>query len=76
MTFLAQNSAGEIVPAYARYMGIAGSNFLSNTWRPNSEADAGHAEYRIALGFLSRFSSNAFDEFWPDIKQHVFRRGR
>jgi hypothetical protein len=40
MTFLAQNRDGEIVPAYARYAGIVGSNFLSNTFRPDSASDS------------------------------------
>jgi len=76
MTFLARNDYGEIVPAYARYAGIAGSSFLSNTWRPNSQADAGHAVARIGLGFLGRMSGNAFREFWPDVRERVFHAGR
>jgi hypothetical protein len=76
MTFLAKNSAGETVPAYARYAGVVGSNFLSNAWRPDSEADASHAGIRIGLGFVARFTSNAFDEFWPDLKDHLFHHGR
>jgi hypothetical protein len=71
MTFLAENSAGEIVPAYARYAGIAGSNFLSNTWRADSEANRDHAVTRIALGFLGRLTGNAFEEFWPDLRDRV-----
>jgi hypothetical protein len=76
MTFLAQNSAGEIVPAYARYAGIAGSNFLSNSWRADSEANDGHAVTRIGLGFLGRMCANAFEEFWPDLRDRLFHRGR
>lgn len=76
MTFLAENRDGQMTPAYARYAGIAGSSFLSNTWRADSEANTGHAVARIGLGFLGRMSSNAFDEFWPDIRQHVFHHGR
>jgi hypothetical protein len=76
MTFLARNDYGEIVPAYARYAGIVGGNFLSNEWRPNSEANTDHAVTRVALGFLGRLSSNAWIEFWPDIRSHVFGAGR
>ncbi len=76
MTFLAQNRDGEIVPAYARYAGIAGSNFLSNTWRPDSEANTSHAVTRIGLGFVGRMSSNIFEEFWPDLRNRLFHHDR
>lgn len=76
MTFMAQNRDGEVVPAFARYAAISGSNFLSNTWRADSEANTPHAIVRIGLGFAGRFTSNAFDEFWPDVRHHVFHRGR
>lgn len=75
-TFLSKNRAGEVVPAYARYAGIAGSNFLSNSWRADSEANDGHAVMRIGLGFLGRMSGNAFEEFWPDVRDRLFHRGR
>lgn len=72
MTFFAVNEQdGRIVPAYARYAAISGSNFLSNTWRPDSEANARDATIRIGLGFLGRMSSNAFHEFWPDVKDRL-----
>ena len=64
MTFLDSNNR----PAYARYAAIAGTNFASNAWRADSEATAGRASLRVALGFLGRMSGNAFREFWPDIK--------
>jgi hypothetical protein len=76
MTFLAQNRNGEIMPAYARYAGIAGSNFLSNAWRPDSEANTDHAVTRIGLGFVGRMTSNMFEEFWPDIRRHLFHHDR
>ncbi len=68
MSFLADNRQGQPMPAYARYMAIAGNNFLSNTWRPDSEATVGHAVFRTGLGFIGRMAGNAFQEFWPDIK--------
>lgn len=71
-TFLAKDRNGNTVPAYARYTAIAGSNFLSNAWREPSEADTQHALERTALGFLARMSSNAFQEFWPDVRSHLF----
>jgi hypothetical protein len=76
MTFLAEDRNGRTMPAYARFVAVSGGNFLSNTWRPDSEADTGHAVARIGLGFLGRMGGNAFHEFWPDVKQRVFKIGR
>ena len=36
MTFAARRADGNLAPAYARYLGTAGNNFLSNTWRPTA----------------------------------------
>ena len=63
-----------LTPAYARFIAIPGSNFLSNTWRVSGDDTAGSACIRTGLGFAGRFGSNAFDEFWPDVKQKVFHR--
>jgi hypothetical protein len=35
-------------PAYARYIGVSGNNFLSNTWRADSEASLGNASLRMS----------------------------
>jgi hypothetical protein len=74
MTFLARRADGNFAPAYARYMAYAGNNFLSNTWRPDSEADAQHALVRTAEGFAGRMGANAWDEFWPTAKAFLFHR--
>jgi hypothetical protein len=73
-TFLAPNRSGQWRPAYARYVGNVGNNFLSNTWRADSEADASHAVIRCVWGVLGRMTSDAFAEFWPDIKRKVFKK--
>jgi hypothetical protein len=70
MTFVAQNRQGQLRPAYARYIAISGNNFVSNAWRPDSEATVGNASLRTVLGFLGRMSGNAFQEFWPDVRRH------
>ncbi len=75
MTFMAQYRDGRDRPAYARYIAISGNNFLSNTWRAQSEASLGHAGMRIGLGFLGRMSGNAFEEFWPSVIQR-FRHNK
>jgi hypothetical protein len=64
------------MPAYARLVAVSGSNFTSNAWRPDSEANTGHAVERIGLGFLGRMGKNVFDEFWPDVKQRIFNTRR
>lgn len=73
-TFLAPNHDGDLHPAYARYLAIAGSNALSNTWRADSEADTAHFAMRTGLGFLSHMAGNTWEEFWPDAKRRVFHR--
>jgi hypothetical protein len=74
LTFLARNQSGRSEPAYARYIGIVGGNFLSNAWRAPSEANVKYALLRSAEGFAGRMAANAFKEFWPDVKRYVSRR--
>lgn len=68
MTFVAYRSDGNLAPAYARFIGITGSNLLANSWRASSEANFHDAALRTAAGFLGRMGSNAFQEFWPNVK--------
>ena len=75
MTFLAENRDGNVMPAYARFIAIPGSNFLSNAWRAPGDDSAGNAAVRTGLGFFGRLGSNTFDEFWPDVQQKLFHRG-
>lgn len=75
MTFLARRPDGNFAPAYARYIAFPGNNFLSNAWRPDSEADVQHALVRTAEGFAGRMAGNAWDEFWPQAKGYIFHRG-
>ncbi len=72
MTFVAYRSDGNLAPAYARYIGIAGSSFLADSWEPNSEANLHDALLRTLTGLLGRMGSNAFQEFWPNVKPHLF----
>jgi len=74
-TFLAVDETGAARPAYARYVAYAGNNFLSNTWREQSEADTSDALERTATAFLGRIASNTWVEFWPDVKRKVFHHG-
>jgi hypothetical protein len=70
-TFFTRRADGNFEPAYARFLAIPGSNFLSNTWRANSEADTSHALERTGYGFAGAMGSNAFHEFWPSVKSHL-----
>jgi hypothetical protein len=74
MTFVARQDDGTIAPAYARYIGTSGNNFLSNTWRADSESGVGDACLRTALGFAGRMGGNAFAEFWPTVTKHLFHK--
>jgi hypothetical protein len=73
MTFVAHSRHGNLMPAYARYVATPGNNFLSNTWRVNSEATTQAAILRTAWGFAGLMGKNAFTEFWPDLRRLVFR---
>jgi len=73
-TVMARRADGQFEPAYARYIAISGSNFLSNTWRPDSEANTSSALIRTGEGFVGRMCSNAFEEFWPDVSHYLFHR--
>jgi len=74
LSFAARNRHGNLMPAYARYIAIPGNNFLSNTWRVSSESTTSAALTRTAYGVLSEVASNAWSEFWPDVRHMVFKK--
>jgi hypothetical protein len=74
MTFVAHNRKGNRMPAYARYISTPGNNFLSNTWRADSDATNRAAALRTVLGFAGLMGKNAFTEFWPGIQQRIFQK--
>jgi hypothetical protein len=67
MSFTARNRQGETIPAYARYIAISSNSYLTNAWRPDSQASATDAAMRIPVSFLNRIISNTVNEFWPDM---------
>jgi len=71
LTVRARGADGKYHLAYARYAGTTGNNFLSNTWRVDSENDVGDALSRTAAGFAGKLASNLFDEFWPDVRKKL-----
>jgi len=72
--FIAPRANGRQAPAFARYAGIVGNNFISNTWHVPSESSVSAALTGTALGFAGRFASNVFDEFWQDVRHRVLKR--
>jgi len=75
LAFVARRMDGSYGPAYARFAAISGSNFLSNAWRVQSEANFHNALLRTAGGLAGRMVVNAFEEFWPSVRDHFFRKG-
>ena len=73
LTFLARGANRSFEPAYTRYAGIVGSNFLSNAWRVHSVANVQSALLRSSEEFAGRMATNAFAELGPDVK-HIFHR--
>jgi hypothetical protein len=74
LTFRAYHDGGDRHPAYARYVAIFGNNFLSDTWRVQSEADWQHAMVRSAEGFGGRLLSNAVSEFLPQVWRKIRKK--
>jgi len=74
MSVMTQDSDGRPMPAYSRFIAIPASSFLSNTWRAPSESTNSAALVRIGTGFVGRLLGNVWTEFWPDLRQRVFRK--
>ncbi len=72
MTFMAERADGSVEPAYARYIAYAGSNAISDAWRPDSERTMSNTMSRIGERFAGTLLGNLFKEFWPDQKRHTF----
>jgi hypothetical protein len=74
LTFAAPRRDGHLTLAYARLIAIPANNILSNTWRTGSEAQPDDVALRTLWGILGRMGSNAFVEFWPDARRHIFHK--
>jgi hypothetical protein len=74
LTVLAHRGERTVAPAYARYAGIVGENLIAKGWRPDSESSINFALGQCALGFVGRFASNVFGEFWPDVHNKMRHR--
>ena len=76
LTFVARRPDASFAPAYARFIAVSSNNFLSNTWRADSEANNHDAALRTLEGIAGRMAGNAFEEFWPDVESRVFHKKR
>lgn len=74
MTFFTPYRDGHTRFAFARAIGNAGANTIQNMWMPESSKGPGRIAYNVGVGFAARAGSNAFKEFWPDIRKVVFRK--
>ena len=74
MTLMARYRDGNTRFAFARMIGNVGGNVTQNFWMPPSGRGAGNISYNVAWGVSARLSSNAFQEFWPDMRKVVFRK--
>jgi hypothetical protein len=72
--FVAHRRDGRLAPAWARYVGGIGGNLVANTWLPPSSTTASHSVRRIGNGYLGRFVSNLWTEFWPDVRNRFTKR--
>lgn len=72
-SFMAHRPDGSRRFSFSRVAGNVGNNFLSNTWRVESESSASDAAVRCMWGLTSRMASYAFSEFWPTVKKKLKR---
>jgi hypothetical protein len=75
-TLLAYHADGELHPAYARYLGVVGNNFIANSWLPPSSNQWQDALERVGWGLLGRFGDSMFQEFWPDVARLIHKKKR
>jgi len=65
---------GHYGPNFSYYVGSVSGNFISNEWRPAEQTTTGATLGRVGTGIFGKLVSNAFKEFWPDVREHVFHR--
>jgi hypothetical protein len=61
---------------YAGILGIGMGIALSNAYYPNSSVSGSVVATRLGTSLVASALSNILPEFWPDIRQKVFRRKR
>lgn len=74
MTVMARYRDGGTRPAFARFIGKVGGNVTQNFWMPPSANGAGRVSANVGIGFSAQAGSNAFKEFWPDLRKLIFKK--
>jgi hypothetical protein len=72
-TVLSPGRDGRMRPAWARFAGKTLNTQIENTWLPPSATTGRATAVRIADGFLGRLGGNLWGEFWPDVRDALFR---
>jgi len=73
-TVLTRNDSGERSIAIWKFSANYGAQFVSNAWRPDRVTPVPDTLARGTVSMGYDAASNLFKEFWPDIRQRVFRR--
>jgi hypothetical protein len=66
---MARGRDGRLRPSWARYGGVVTSNLVARSWLPASATTARGTTWRMSGAVLGRMAGNAFEEFWPDLRQ-------
>jgi hypothetical protein len=71
---MVSNEHGGTTFAASRIAGAAGSAFAANAWYPDRLSTTRAAAERSGWSIVSDVGTNAFHEFWPDVKRKLFNR--
>jgi len=73
-SIITRNDNGDRQFAVWRFAGNYGSQFVSNTWRPERQTNVSDTLVRGTVSIGYDAVANLFKEFWPDIRKHVLQR--
>jgi hypothetical protein len=68
---VARGRDGQLRPSWARYSGIVTSNLVARSWLPPSARTTRGTTWRMGSAVLGRMVGNAFEEFWPDLRERM-----
>ncbi len=69
-----RDASGQRVFNCSEMLGSATSAGISTAYSPSDERDAGNFAMNFATRLLFDGAFNVAKEFWPDVRDHVFRR--
>jgi hypothetical protein len=73
-TVVTRSDSGRQTVAIWNITSHYGAQFISNTWRPDRVTPVPDTLARGSVSMGYDAASNLFKEFWPDIRQRIFRR--